>query len=100
MELTKKAAFITLGCKVNIAETEGMKLLFQKADYKIVEPDEHADVYVINTCTVTGMGDKKSRQMIRRAHSLNPDAIIAVVGCFAQVSPEEISKIEGVNSKR
>ncbi|NLO99650.1 MAG: tRNA (N(6)-L-threonylcarbamoyladenosine(37)-C(2))-methylthiotransferase MtaB [Clostridiaceae bacterium] len=97
MELTKKAAFITLGCKVNIAETEGMKLLFQKADYKIVEPDEHADVYVINTCTVTGMGDKKSRQMIRRAHSLNPDAIIAVVGCFAQVSPEEISKIEGVN---
>lgn len=54
----KKAAFITLGCKVNIAETEGMKLLFQKADYKIVEPDEHADVYVINTCTVTGMGDK------------------------------------------
>ena len=97
MELTKRAAFITLGCKVNIAETEGMKLLFQHADYKIVDTNEHADVYVINTCTVTGMGDKKSRQMIRRAHSLNPDAVIAVVGCFAQVSPEEISKIEGVN---
>jgi threonylcarbamoyladenosine tRNA methylthiotransferase MtaB len=97
MKPTKKAAFITLGCKVNIAETEGMKLLFQQSDYKIVEANEHADVYVINTCTVTGMGDKKSRQMIRRAHSLNPDAVIAVVGCFAQISPEEISKIEGVN---
>jgi len=97
MELGKKAAFITLGCKVNIAETEGMKLLFKKAGYEIVEANERADVYVINTCTVTGMGDKKSRQMIRRAHSLNPDAIIAVVGCFAQVAPEEISKIEGVN---
>jgi len=97
MEQVKKAAFITLGCKVNIAETEGMKMLFKKAGYEIVEASEHADVYVINTCTVTGMGDKKSRQMIRRAHSLNPDAIIAVVGCFAQVSPEEISKIEGVN---
>ncbi|HHU90833.1 MAG TPA: tRNA (N(6)-L-threonylcarbamoyladenosine(37)-C(2))-methylthiotransferase MtaB [Clostridiaceae bacterium] len=97
MKQRKKAAFITLGCKVNIAETEGMKLLFQKADYEIVEASEHADVYVINTCTVTGMGDKKSRQMIRRAHTLNPDAIIAVVGCFAQVSPEETSKIEGVN---
>ncbi|NLX64742.1 MAG: tRNA (N(6)-L-threonylcarbamoyladenosine(37)-C(2))-methylthiotransferase MtaB [Clostridiaceae bacterium] len=97
MKPKKKAAFITLGCKVNIAETEGMKLLFKKAGYDIVEANEHADVYVINTCTVTGMGDKKSRQMIRRAHSLNPDAIIAVVGCFAQVSPEEISKIEGVN---
>ena len=97
MKLIKRAAFITLGCKVNIAETEGMKLLFQQADYKIVDANEHADVYVINTCTVTGMGDKKSRQMIRRAHSLNPDAVIAVVGCFAQVSPEEISKIEGVN---
>lgn len=97
MKLTKKVAFITLGCKVNIAETEGMKLLFQKSGYIIVDENEHADVYVINTCTVTGMGDKKSRQMIRRAHSLNPDAIIAVVGCFAQVSPEEASKIEGVN---
>lgn len=97
MKLIKRAAFITLGCKVNIAETEGMKLLFQHADYKIVEANEHADVYVINTCTVTGMGDKKSRQMIRRAHSLNPEAVIAVVGCFAQVSPDEISKIEGVN---
>jgi len=97
MKQGKKAAFITLGCKVNIAETEGMKLLFKKAGYEIVEAGEHADVYVINTCTVTGMGDKKSRQMIRRAHSLNPDAVIAVVGCFAQVSPEEISKIEGVN---
>ncbi|MGI6086267.1 MAG: tRNA (N(6)-L-threonylcarbamoyladenosine(37)-C(2))-methylthiotransferase MtaB, partial [Acetivibrionales bacterium] len=97
MNLTKKAAFITLGCKVNIAETEGMKLLFRHAGYEIVDENEHADVYVINTCTVTGMGDKKSRQMIRRAHSLNPDAVIAAVGCFAQISPEDTLKIEGVN---
>lgn len=97
MEQAKKVAFITLGCKVNIAETEGMKLLFQKAGYKIVRDDEFADVYVVNTCTVTGMSDKKSRQMLRRAHSFNPNAIVAAVGCFAQVSPEEASKIEGVN---
>ena len=93
----KRVAFITLGCKVNTAETEGMKLLFQKADYKIVPESEKADVYIVNTCTVTGMGDKKSRQMLRRAHSINADAIIAAVGCFAQVSPDEAARIEGVN---
>jgi threonylcarbamoyladenosine tRNA methylthiotransferase MtaB len=97
MEENKTVALITLGCKVNIAETEGMKLLFQKAGYKIVPEDQFADVYVVNTCTVTGMGDKKSRQMLRRVHSLNPDAIVAAVGCFAQVSPEEVANIEGVN---
>ncbi|HHW21412.1 MAG TPA: tRNA (N(6)-L-threonylcarbamoyladenosine(37)-C(2))-methylthiotransferase MtaB [Clostridiaceae bacterium] len=97
MEENKTVALITLGCKVNIAETEGMKLLFQKAGYKIVPEDQYADVYVVNTCTVTGMGDKKSRQMLRRVHSLNPNAIVAAVGCFAQVSPEEAAKIEGVN---
>lgn len=97
MEDNKTVALITLGCKVNIAETEGMKLLFQKAGYKVVPDDGYADVYVVNTCTVTGMGDKKSRQMVRRVHALNPNAIVAVVGCFAQVSPEEAAKIEGVS---
>lgn len=97
MRENKTVALITLGCKVNIAETEGMKLLFQKAGYKVVPEDQPADVYVVNTCTVTGMGDKKSRQMLRRVHSLNPNAIVAAVGCFAQVSPEEAAKIEGVS---
>lgn len=97
MRENKTVALITLGCKVNIAETEGMKQLFQKAGYKVVPDDQPADVYVVNTCTVTGMGDKKSRQMLRRVHSLNPNAIIAAVGCFAQVSPEEAAKIEGVS---
>ncbi len=93
----RKVAFITLGCKVNAAETEGMKRLFQKAGYEIVSESEYADAYIINTCTVTSMSDKKSRQMLRRAHSMNPQAIIAAVGCFAQVSPDEAAKIEGVN---
>jgi threonylcarbamoyladenosine tRNA methylthiotransferase MtaB len=93
----RRVAFITLGCKVNTAETEGMKRLFEKAGYEIVSEEDFADVYIVNTCTVTNMGDRKSRQMLRRAHSLNPQAIIAAVGCFAQVSPDEAAKIEGVN---
>lgn len=94
---SKKAAFITLGCKVNTAETEGMKKLFRDAGYEIVPESEFADVYIVNTCTVTNMGDRKSRHMLRRASKLNPDAVIAAVGCFAQVSPDEAAKIEGVN---
>jgi len=93
----KKVAFLTLGCKVNTYETEGMKRLFEKSGYLVVEPDTAADVYVINTCTVTHLSDRKSRQMIRRARRLNPNAVIAAVGCYAQVAPEEVSKIEGVN---
>lgn len=97
MSEKKRVAFITLGCKVNTSETEGMKRLFQKAGYETVPEDEYADVYIVNTCTVTSMSDKKSRQMLRRAHSLNPQAIVAAVGCFAQVSPDEAAKIPGVN---
>ncbi len=97
MEQKKRVAFITLGCKVNTSETEGMKRLFCEAGYEPVSSDEYADVYIVNTCTVTSMGDKKSRQMLRRAHSLNPAAVIAAVGCFAQVSPDKAAEIEGVN---
>ncbi|QZY56544.1 tRNA (N(6)-L-threonylcarbamoyladenosine(37)-C(2))-methylthiotransferase MtaB [Crassaminicella profunda] len=93
----KKVAFYTLGCKVNQYETEAMGELFEKAGYGIVDSGEHADVYVINTCTVTNLGDRKSRQFIRRAKRKNPKAIIAVVGCYSQTSPEEVSAIEGVN---
>lgn len=93
----KRAAFATLGCKVNQYETEGMTELFKKAGYEIVDFEEFADVYVINTCTVTSFGDKKSRQMIRRAKNRNNDAIIAVAGCYSQVSPERVSEIPGVD---
>jgi threonylcarbamoyladenosine tRNA methylthiotransferase MtaB len=93
----KKAAFITLGCKVNTYETEGMKRIFEKGGYQVVDPECAADVYVINTCTVTHLSDRKSRQMIRRAIKKNPSAVIAAVGCYAQVAPEEVSALEGVN---
>ena len=93
----KKIAFTTLGCKVNMYDTEAMTELFSEKGYNIVNFDEFADIYLINTCTVTNLGDKKSRQMIRRAKRLNPDSIVVATGCYAQVAPEEVKKIEGIN---
>lgn len=93
----KTIAFCTLGCKVNQYETEAMTELFKQKGYTINSFDQKSDIYVINTCTVTATGDKKSRQMIRRAKSANSEAVIAVVGCYAQVAPEEVAKIEGVS---
>ena len=93
----KKVAFYTLGCKVNQYETEAMLEMFEKEGYEQVSNEDYADVYVINTCTVTHMSDRKSRQYVRRMRKKNPDAIIAVVGCYSQVSPEEILEIEEVN---
>ena len=95
--MNKKVAFLTLGCKVNQYETEAMTELFLNNDYNIVSSDEFSDVYVINTCTVTNLSDKKSRQFIRRSRNKNSEAVIAVVGCYSQVSPEEIAKIEEVD---
>lgn len=93
----RKAAFYTLGCKVNQYETEAMAELFSDAGYKICDFSDTADVYVINTCSVTNMGDRKSRQIIRRAKKTNPNAIIAVTGCYAQTAPDEVLSINGVN---
>ncbi len=93
----KKVAFYTLGCKVNQYETEAMLEMFKEDGYEQVGSEDYADVYVINTCTVTHMSDRKSRQYIRRMKKKNPDSIIAVVGCYSQVSPEEILEIEEVN---
>ena len=90
-------AFYTLGCKVNQYETEAMSALFLQAGYQLVPFDGPSDVYVINTCTVTGTSDQKSRHIIRRARRHNPNAVVAVVGCYAQVAPEDIQKIGGVN---
>lgn len=85
----KTVAFLTLGCKVNSYETEAMKKLFLEAGYEIRNFSEKAAVYIINTCTVTNMADRKSRQMLHRARKKNPDAVIAAVGCYVQASPEE-----------
>lgn len=93
-----KIGFYTLGCKVNQYETEAMKEKFVARGYEILQDgDSPADVYIINTCTVTNLADRKSRQFIRRAKSYNEDALIAVTGCYAQVDPEAVSKIEGVD---
>ncbi|MBR2570067.1 MAG: tRNA (N(6)-L-threonylcarbamoyladenosine(37)-C(2))-methylthiotransferase MtaB [Paenibacillus sp.] len=90
-------AFYTLGCKVNFYDTEAIWQLFKQEGYEQVDFEQTADVYLINTCTVTNTGDKKSRQIIRRAVRRNPDAIIAVTGCYAQTSPAEILDIPGVD---
>lgn len=90
-------AFHTLGCKVNFYETEGIWQLFKNEGYEQVDFERTADVYLINTCTVTNTGDKKSRQVIRRAIRRNPEAIIAVTGCYAQTSPAEVAAIPGVD---
>lgn len=101
----KTVAFCTLGCKVNQYETNAMMQSFIQAGYEIVEFEEKADIYVINTCTVTNMADKKSRQMLRRVKEINPDSILVAVGCYAQVAKEkleeipEIDLILGVNEK-
>lgn len=91
----KKAALHTLGCKVNAYETEAMQQLLEKNGYEIVSFSEQADVYIINTCTVTSIADRKSKQMIRRAKKQNPDAVVVAVGCYVQAFEEEL-KAEGI----
>ena len=93
----KRCAFFTLGCKVNQYDTESLIELFRRRGYEIVPFDSEADVYCINTCTVTQVADKKSRQAVRRAKRRNPEAIVVAVGCYAQVAPEEVSAIRGVD---
>ena len=95
--LMSSVAFHTLGCKVNHYETEAIWQLFKEAGYERTDFNRASDVYVINTCTVTNTGDKKSRQVIRRAIRRNPDAVICVTGCYAQTSPAEIMAIPGVD---
>ncbi|WP_250455244.1 tRNA (N(6)-L-threonylcarbamoyladenosine(37)-C(2))-methylthiotransferase MtaB [Clostridium tertium] len=92
-----KVAFSTLGCRVNVYESEAMAEKFIREGYEVVDASEAADVYVINTCTVTNMGDKKSRQIISRARRLNENATVAVVGCYSQIAPKEVSEIPGVD---
>ena len=92
-----KVSFYTLGCRVNQYETEMLKERFRAAGYEPVGEEDFADVYVINTCTVTSLADRKSRQYIRRMKRKNPAAFICVTGCYAQISPDEVAALEGVD---
>lgn len=93
----KKVAFLTLGCKVNSYETEGMRELFLKAGAVETEFSAVADVYVVNTCSVTNMADRKSRQMLHRAKKKNPEALVVAAGCYAQAAGEKLSEQEGID---
>lgn len=92
-----KVAFYTLGCKVNQYETNGMIQAFLENGYEIVDFTEKSDIYIINTCTVTSISDKKSRQMIRRTKQLNPEAIVVAVGCYAQIAKDKLEEIEDID---
>ena len=93
----KKVAFITLGCKVNQYETNAMTQQLIDEGYEIIETTEKADIYIVNTCTVTNMSDRKSRQMLRRVKMLNPEALVIACGCYVQVAKEEIEKMEEID---
>ena len=88
----KKVSFYTLGCKVNQYETNAMEEQFIKSGYKILDFNQKSDIYIVNTCTVTNVSDKKSRQMLRRAKENNPNAVIVACGCYAQVAKDDIIK--------
>ena len=93
----KKVAFYTLGCKANQYDTQMMRAQFEKSNYEIVSPDDLADIYIINTCTVTHQGARKSRKITRRLKRRNKDAFVAVVGCYAQIDSDEVMQIDGVD---
>ncbi len=92
-----KAAFHTLGCKVNQYETEALAAMFAERGFEIVGERDWADVYIVNTCTVTAEADRKSRQYVRRMKRVNPDSLVAVTGCYSQISPHEVAAVEGVD---
>ena len=93
----KKVAFYTLGCKLNFSETSTISRLFEDAGVAKVEFEEKPDIYIINTCSVTENADKKCKQLVKKALKINPEAFIAIIGCFAQLKPIEIGKIPGVD---
>jgi threonylcarbamoyladenosine tRNA methylthiotransferase MtaB len=97
MNQFKKVAFYTLGCKLNFSETSTLARLFEEGGYAKVDFEENPDVFIINTCSVTENADKKCKQLVKRAQKINPEALIAIVGCYAQLKPEEIGKIPGVD---
>lgn len=97
MNDTKKVAFYTLGCKLNFSETSTIARNFHSEGFERVEFEEHADIYVINTCSVTESADKRFRTIVRQAQKVNPDAFVAAIGCYAQLKPEELAAVDGVD---
>ena len=97
MNQFKKVAFYTLGCKLNFSETSTISRLFEEAGFAKVGFEDHPDVYVINTCSVTENADKKCKQLVKRAKKINPESFVVIVGCYAQLKPTEIAEITGVN---
>ena len=97
MKINKKAALHNLGCKVNAYETEAMQQILENAGYEIVPFTEYADVYVVNTCSVTNMADRKSRQMLHKAKKMNPEAVVVAAGCYVQADPDGVKKDECVD---
>ena len=93
----KSVALHNLGCKVNGYEMDVMQQMLRERDYKIVPFDERADIYIVNTCTVTNIADRKSRQMLHRAKKKNPEAVVVAVGCYVQTGGEDALKDEGVD---
>ncbi|MBR0306917.1 MAG: radical SAM protein, partial [Lachnospiraceae bacterium] len=93
----RKAALHNLGCKVNSYETEAMQQLLEAAGYEIVDFEDQADVYIINTCSVTNMADKKSRQMLHRAKAKNPDAVVVAAGCYVQAAGEKLKEDDAID---
>jgi threonylcarbamoyladenosine tRNA methylthiotransferase MtaB len=94
----KKVAFYTLGCKLNYSETSTIGRMFESRGYQKVEFSENPDIFVINTCSVTDNADKKCRKIVKEANKINPDGYVAIIGCYAQLKPKEISEIEGVDA--
>lgn len=95
--MSKKVAFVSLGCKVNQYETNAMSQEFVEKGYEVVDFDDIADIYIVNTCTVTNVADRKSRQMLRRVKEINPDSVLVACGCYAQVGRDELEKIEDID---
>ena len=93
----KKVAFYTLGCKLNFSETSSIARNFENGGFARVNFEEHPDVFIINTCSVTDNADKKCKQIVKKAKKINPDAFVAIIGCYAQLKPQEIAAMEGVN---
>ena len=96
--MSKKVAFYTLGCKLNFSETSTISRLFTERCFQKVDLQDAADIYIINTCSVTDNADKKCRKVVKEALKHSPDAFVAIVGCYAQLKPQEISEIPGVDA--
>ena len=94
----KKVAFYTLGCKLNFSETSSISRLFENNGYQKVEFNQHPDIFIINTCSVTDNADKKCRKIVKEARKISPDAFVTIIGCYAQLKPKEIADIPGVDA--